>query len=294
MKIVLQIILPILLVIYLICITVFLIHIIAEKTNTVQPAQEVEVVEIDPNIAIRNELTKKINNFLSDKYGNWSVYVKNLDTGMDMEINNQRVTAASLIKLFNMVTLYDEVNSGNVVLTDKLADQLRQMITISSNSASNTVVEAIGNGSFETGSVKVTKRMEEFGCTDTAEQHKLYDVANSSAVGRNTTSVKDCGIILEKIYYGNCIEKQLDVQMLELLKAQERNWKLPLGLPEGTEIAHKTGENSRIEADVGIVFSPACDYIICVSVTEYGSVNPHSEIGELSKCVYDFFNTPEI
>lgn len=285
---------PVVFVVYGIWMTVFLVQTTTDRIKNDDIKKAMEVAEIDYNIAVRNELAKNINDFLSDKYGNWSVYVKNLDTGMDLEINNQRVTAASLIKLFNMVALYCEVNTGNVELTENLRGQLKQMITVSSNSASNTVVEAIGKGSFETGAVKVTERMEEMGCTDTIEQYKLFDVANGYATGRNTTSVRDCGLILEKIYNKDCIEKDFDIEMLDLLKQQTRDWKLPQGLPEGIEIAHKTGENSKIEADAGIVFSPACDYIICVSVTEYGAVKPRSEIGQLSKCVYDFFNTPQL
>lgn len=97
-------------------------------------------------------------------------------------------------------------------------------------------------------------------------------------------------MILEKIYFQNCITPKYDKEMLELLKQQQWDWKLPKGIPHNALIAHKTGENSRVEADVGIVFSPKCDYIICVSVMEYGTKKTHQVFADISGCVYKYFN----
>lgn len=267
----------------------------AEKEEAVQTpgVQTVAAVEPAPEPVDYTEdinaLTEQINSIISGKSGEWSVYVKNLDTGMEVEINNREFIAASVIKLYNMITLYDRINKGNIEMTESLQSNLEQMITVSSNSASNYIVTQIGGGSFDEGAKIVTACAEGLGCTGTYQQHELYnDYIPINA--RNRTSVKDCGLVLEKIYLKQCISEQYDTEMLELLKNQTRTYKIPGKLPKDVVVANKTGENSNVEADVGIVFSPNCDYIICISAERFGEANPINTIAEISKCVYDFFN----
>lgn len=289
-KMLLQIFLSLGIVLYFISLTVFLItlHNGSEIENTEISVTEFVVQPVSHD-SERMQLEQEINSIISGETGIWSVYIKNLNTGMELVINNRETVAASLIKLFNMVTLYDEIYKGNVVMTDSLDKSLRLMITESSNSGSNKVVETIGNGNFAKGAEKVTALAQELGCTYTLEQHKLYD-DYAPSIGKNRTSVKDCGLILEKIYFQNCTTPKYDKEMLELLKQQQWDWKLPKGIPHNALIAHKTGENSRVEADVGIVFSPKCDYIICVSVMEYGTKKTHQVFADISGCVYKYFN----
>lgn len=246
----------------------------------------VEEKNYDEEIA---SLTEQINQIISGKSGIWSVYVKNLDNGMTVVINDRQFIAASVIKLYNMIALYDEIEKGNIVLTESIQKNLEQMITVSSNEASNTIVTTIGTGNFDEGAKKVTSLAENIGCENTYEQHMLYNDRIPSK-GRNRTSVKDCGIILEKIYLKQCVSPEYDEKMLELLKEQTLDFKIPANLPENVVVANKTGENSNVEADVGIVFSPACDYIICISAEKFGGKKPISTIAEISECVYNFFN----
>lgn len=291
LKKLLQIIFPVLVLGYMVWLSIYMTLVYKDSFFGANQDAEptINVLEVNANEISRNELLKKINTIISEKEGEWSVYVKNLDSGMELEINNRAIKAASLIKLFNMVTLYNEADNGNVILNESLRKSLDLMITVSSNSNSNKVVTTIGGGDFNRGAAKVTELAKKIGCENTVEEHMLYDTYVNTA-GANTTSLKDCALILEKIYNQKCISPQYDQEMLELLKEQTLDWKLPQGLPEGTEIAHKTGENSSVEADVGIVFSPECDYIICVGVTDYGTVKPRQTIADVSECVYNYFN----
>ncbi len=293
MKKVLLIIFSIALVLYVGC--MFLVFgCINKKTDTPVPVvaeKPADIIEVPVNDyeEIKAELAGEINNIIQGKQGVWSVYVKNLETGMSLEINNREFIAASVIKLYNMITLYDEIDKGNLEMTDSLRSNLEQMITVSSNAASNAIVTTIGRGSFDDGAKKVTSCAESLGCTGTYEQHMLYDDQIPSN-GKNRTSVVDCGIVLEKIYLKQCISEKYDMEMLELLKKQTRDFKIPANLPDDVVVANKTGENSNVESDVGIVFSPECDYIICISVEKYGEVKPRDTIAEVSECVYNFFS----
>ena len=263
-----------------------------QPTSTPASADEVATVEVISYEEDRIALEEEINNIIFGKPGTWSVYVKNLKTGMSLEINNREFIAASVIKLYNMIALYDEIENGNLEMTDSIENNLEQMITVSSNSASNAIVTTIGRGSFDDGAEKVTDCAESLGCMDTYEQHMLYD-DHIPSNGRNRTSVVDCGVVLEKIYLKQCISEEYDAEMLELLKQQTKDFKIPANLPDDVVVANKTGENSNVEADVGIVFSPECDYIICISVEKYGERKPRDIIAEISECVYNFFNNKE-
>ena len=265
-----------------------------KETTPTTAVQTLAVTEPEPEPVIdyeeeKNKLTEKINSIISNKSGQWSVYVKNLKTGMEVEINNKEFIAASVIKLYNMITLYDEINKGNMEMTENLKSNLEQMITVSSNSASNFIVAQIGNGSFTKGAEIVTTCATNMGCTGTYEQHELFN-DHIPAHGINRTSVRDCGLVLEKIYLKQCVSPHYDAEMLELLKNQKKAHKIPAKLPKEVVVANKTGENSNVEADVGIVFSPQCDYIICISAERFGESNPVSTISTVSECVYDFFN----
>lgn len=169
-KMLLQIFLSLGIVLYFISLTVFLItlHNGSEIENTEISVTEFVVQPVSHD-SERMQLEQEINSIISGETGIWSVYIKNLNTGMELVINNRETVAASLIKLFNMVTLYDEIYKGNVVMTDSLDKSLRLMITESSNSGSNKVVETIGNGNFAKGAEKVTALAQELGCTYTLE-----------------------------------------------------------------------------------------------------------------------------
>lgn len=263
--------------------------------KVVECRQEMQVPVVTPEGVDHDEelLEKRIAEITKNRRENWSVYLNVPLTGFTLEINNRQVVAASEIKLFNMATLFNEMKNGDVAIDDKLELYLHKMITISSNDASNEVVKAIGGGDFFKGANLVTEFANKLGCTDTKEQHMLFDVATATS-GRNVTSVKDCGQLLNKIYFKNCVSPELDEQMLELLKQQTRRAKIPAGVPNGVVVANKTGENSKVEFDAAIVFSPNCDYILCICATDLKGVDVYGTFNEISSTVYEFFNPEEI
>ena len=81
--------------------------------------------------------------------------------------------------------------------------------------------------------------------------------------------------------------------MLTILKGQQKNTKIPAQLPKGTVVANKTGTLTQIcSGDVGIVFSPACDYIICIiNNKSRNDAKTEKAIAVLSLDVYRYYNT---
>ena len=82
------------------------------------------------------------------------------------------------------------------------------MITVSDNESCNELVKLQTDSlDFKKGAEDINKYLEKEGYTETSVQHTLHPAASAqeSLGGRNMTSVKDCGTLLEKIYKGECV-----------------------------------------------------------------------------------------
>lgn len=246
-------------------------------------------VPIDDLSVLEEELNTQISNYS----GQWQLYIKNLQTDMYISINSEPVKAASIIKLFNMMAFYNYIDENGLTITDKQRDMLSDMIIYSSNEASNSIVEIMGNGNFLVGAKYVTDYCKEEGYNDTSEAQRLYDTVPIGTVmtGNNRISARDCGKALEKIYNMEWVNEEYSKEMLDLLLAQYYNDKIPENLPSDVKVAHKTGQTSDIDADVGIVFSGNCDYIICIVAKD--AINSTERIADISKTIYDYFNNKE-
>lgn len=219
--------------------------------------------------------------------GKWSVYVKNLDTNQSLLINNRRVYAASLIKLFAMSTTYDCISDGKFK-ESSVSRLLNSMITVSSNDAFNSLVRKVGR-------TRINTWCKENGYTDTNQVHGLSPSSNLAGLrtgsGSNYTTVKDCGRLLESIYRGTCVSRSASKKMLNLLKKQTRRSKIPAGVPSGITVANKTGETDDVTHDAAIIYSKGATYILCVMGDTPGSGwSSAGNVTKISRIVYDFFN----
>ncbi|MCC8138174.1 MAG: serine hydrolase [Clostridiales bacterium] len=229
---------------------------------------------------------------MTKKYGGtWSIYIKNLETGDVLNLNDRAMYPASTIKVFVMASLYNEIKAGRIKETSQVKSLLKSMITVSSNESYNALVKKQGSsGSFLSGAAVVNKYLKNNGYTSTRVHHTLHPASSKKASdgSSNTSSAKDCGVLLEKIYNGTCVSKAYSQKMLNLLLAQERRWKIPAGIPSGIKVANKTGETSTTDHDIAIVYGKKTDYVICVFSS--GSSSSSSKIAAISKTVYNYLN----
>lgn len=222
----------------------------------------------------------------------WSVYVKDLKTGDVLSVNNRAVYPASIIKLFVMEGIYSEIKAGRLKKTAAVKSLLHEMITVSDNEACNQLVRIIGGGSFSAGCRKLNAYLAGQGYKDTACYHMLgsaYSSDISDGGGRNHSTTKDAGLLLERIYKGTCVSKAYSREMKNLLLAQTRRWKIPAGLPSGVKCGNKTGEKFSYQHDAAIVFGSKTDYVVCIysSSSEGTGI---SDIQKLSAQIYKALN----
>lgn len=234
-------------------------------------------------------LEKKLKKELKKYSGTHSVYVKNLNTNEYLVINNKKMKPASVIKLYNMGTVYDQVEKGRLKETKSIKSYLNSMITVSSNDSYNELLERIGHGNVRTGIGTVNKFCKKYGYKSTYCGGTLSpSYYRQTWLGGSRSTVKDCGHILEDIYRGTLVSEKASKKMLNLLKAQQRKGKIPAGLPKGVKSANKTGEYQARQHDAAIVFSKKADYVIVIMTEGDGAAISH--IQKLSAITYKYFN----
>ena len=251
---------------------------VTQKQTTTQPVKKTDTKVLE---LIRKQLP--------EDNGEWSVYYKNLKSGKECSINNHKMVSASLIKLFIMAMVYDEIKKGNLQDTNEIESLMEKMITISHNDSSNELVAIAANGDFKAGMKKVNAYAVSINCPDTEQQRNMLDSRPVPIPQQNYTSVEDCATLLEKIYNKKCVSPEFDAKMLNYLLHQQRTWKIPAGLPTGVKVANKTGELSTTENDVAIVFSQKGDYILCVISNDLKNTqSAQKSIQQISKTVYEY------
>ena len=225
--------------------------------------------------------------------GKWDIRVESLATGETAQLrknlaDNDTLVSASLIKLFIMGAVYERVNAGALAQRD-VRDALEKMITISDNNSANKLVLLLGSGDKTAGLAAVNAFAAAIGCPD-SQQNRLMLENNGL---QNYTTGSDCAKILRLIYEGKCVSEEYSAEMLSLLKAQTVNDRIPAEIPLSTVIAHKTGDLSGLSCgDVGIVFSPGGDYIICaICNAPAGDAAAADAIAALSSSVFSYFNS---
>ena len=103
-----------------------------------------------------------------------------------------------------------KTDKDNAKVKDKVDTLLWNMITVSDNESCNELVKLQTDSlDFKKGAEDINKYLEKEGYTETSVQHTLHPAASAqeSLGGRNMTSVKDCGTLLEKSTRGNVSAK---------------------------------------------------------------------------------------
>lgn len=239
------------------------------------------------------ELKEELETMVAGFEGDWAVYVSDLTDGEYMDLNSHGVKAASLIKLYIMGAVMEQVEAGNLEEDEQIDQLLQDMITVSDNESSNELVRRLSpDGTDHAAGMQVVNAFAQaHGYGDTSQGRDLRDYREVPAEGENYTSVRDCGLFLERIYHGDCVSAQASAKMLELLKQQTRTWKIPAGVPEGVVTANKTGELSDTENDAAIVYSPGGDYVLCVTSTGLTDTSAAQQnIVSISSTVYQYMN----
>jgi len=162
-------------------------------------------------------------------------------------------------------------------------DLLERMITRSSNLATNILIERVGAD-------RAQRTARALGAWSIQVLRGVEDGAAYRAGLNNTTTARDLGVLLQQIATGRAASAAACDSMLTILGRQEFNEGIPVGVPPGTRVAHKTGWIGEVVYHDAAVVSPAAGggYILVVLT---GGIKEdsvaHNLVADLSRLVYE-------
>lgn len=239
--------------------------------------------EPDPSETRVAAVKQVLDTKLAQYGGTWSATYIDLESGRDVTVNDEKLVAASLVKLYIMLSVFDGIEHGTITDDANVDALLKQMITVSSNEAANGLLSRIGDD--KAAIATVTATAQRYGFTSSEELRTLTGMASGNAV-ENWASTRDCGSFLSQVYAGTLVSKNASERMMQLLLGQTRRTKIPAGVPSGVKVANKTGELAAVQNDVAIV-SGTHPYVLAVMSNDISSAVAPSQITELFRAVWD-------
>lgn len=234
-----------------------------------------------------SNLQQKTQSVFAAQKGNFAVAFKDISTGKTLFINeHESFHAASTMKTPVMVEIFKQVKEKKFKLADSIVlknefksivdgssyrldtsddsegdlykhlgekrtvyELMYQMITVSSNFATNILIEKVG-------AKNVLQTMRSYGANDIQVLRGVEDQKAFDSGLNNSTTAYDLMLIFEKIAKGKAVNKKSSEAMIKILLDQKFNEIIPAQLPKDVKVAHKTGSITGVQHDSGIVFLP--------------------------------------
>jgi len=232
-------------------------------------------------------------------------FVVDLDTGNYSKVNVERSFAtASMVKVPILVAFFQEVDAGNIELTEQLTmrqdlvaphagdmqylpvgtqfsalETAEEMIRISDNTATNMLIDRLG------GIAAVNQRFKQWGLSQTTLNEWLPDLE-----GTNISSPHDLVALMSMVEQGQLVSLRSRDRLLAILRTPVTQTLLPQGLGEGATIAHKTGDIGTLVGDVGLIDMPSGKRYLAAMMVErpFNDDRAQELIRQMSRASYDY------
>ena len=267
------------------------------------------------------QLRNQIDELLKSHKAFFAVAFKNLSTKETLFINEHEIFhAASTMKTPVLVEIYKQAKEGKFSLDDSIviknefksivdsstyslsADDdselglykhlgekttirnlVYQMITVSSNFATNMLIDFVG-------AKNVMATMKKMGLKDLKVLRGVEDNKAYQKGLNNVVTSYDLMLLFEKIAKGKAVNKTSSEEMIKILLDQHFNEIIPAKLPKDVKVAHKTGWLKGINHDSGIVFLPDGRKYILVLLSKNSEDDDASKaaMASVSEMIYKY------
>jgi len=280
------------------------------------------ILGCQPKLTEKKALVAKVESQIDSIKGDVAVAFLNLSDPTDSLFINEeeKFHAASTMKVPVMIELFKQKEKGIINLNDSiplvnefksivdgspysmdiaddsddiiynkigtkvaLKDLIYSMITVSSNLATNVLIELVG-------AKNVTTTMRDLGAENIkvlrgVEDLKAYDLGLN-----NSTTARDLAIILKAIATDKAGTDANCKQIIDILKDQQFNDIIPRYLPKEVAVAHKTGFITGLHHDAGIVYLPdGRAYVLVLLSKNLEDFDKGTEqLAGISKTFYDY------
>jgi beta-lactamase class A len=242
--------------------------------------------------------------------GVMAVAVKDLTSGETFFIHGDEIMPqASSIKIAVLAALYLQAQQGKLKLTDEyvvrgadlvsgsdimqgltpgvtrltLRDLATMMVAVSDNSATNVLIGRVGMEN-------VNSMLEGLGLHATRLRRQMMDLKAASEGRENVSTAREMMTLLETIYRGKLLNKEMTADFLKTLSTHKESSMLQ-GLPDDAVAANKPGELEAVRNDSGIVMVKNRPYILCV-MTAYlkDEKDGAAAIRKIAALTYSYFD----
>ncbi|MFA6079271.1 MAG: serine hydrolase [Candidatus Omnitrophota bacterium] len=244
--------------------------------------------------------------------GNVGLVVKDLDMNWEIVCNKDLpIPSASIVKIPIMLSYFYAEKEGRVRLSGKIKlkrsdktdgsgllknaaagseysirDLLYMMISYSDNTAANMLIDTLGVD-------KLNAYFRRMGLKHTNLSRKMMDFKARKKGVENYTTARDMAYIMEQLYRGKFLNKNVSRQALNILASQYIKDRIPKMLPSETIVAHKTGLENGLCHDVGIVYTDKGNFLItALTKHPYKSARPMKGlIARISLLTYNYYKS---
>ena len=272
------------------------------------------------------KLKTNIEGIISASEGTIAVAFEDLISGKKLFINEKiQMHAASTMKVPVMIEIFKQADEGKINLADSLLiknkftsiadgssysmnitedsddvvykninkkmsiyDLVYQMITVSSNFATNILIDVVQPKN-------IKKTMDSIGANVIKVLRGVEDLKAYQQGLNNTTDAYDLLLIMKAIANKNIVTPRACDEMIKILLEQKFNNKIPALLPSNVKVAHKTGSITNIDHDAAIVYHKNNQSYVLVTLTK--GIADHTKAAELiaqiSKIIYDAVSVSE-
>lgn len=271
-----------------------------------------------------SELRKELNQIIAKNNATVGVSIQGIDSKDTLSINgNMKMPMMSVFKFHIALAVLNEVDKGKLSLNQKffikkedlkddtwspireefpngnmnltLDQLLRYTVSHSDNNGCDILLELIG------GTETVQKFINKIGIKDFTIKMNEDQMRTWENLYINTTTPIATTELLDKFYKGKILKKSSTKYLYQLMVECSRGitW-MKAGLPEGTELAHRTGisgtNDNNLRAamnDVGIIKLPSGKHFILSiylkNITE-SRENTEKIIADITKASWSHFN----
>lgn len=270
-----------------------------------------------------NELRQQLNQIISSKNATVGVSIKGIEDKDTLSINgNLKAPLMSVFKFHIALTVLNKVDEGKLSLTQEifikkkdlhedtwspmekdypegnmnltLDKLLRYTVSHSDNNGCDILIDLIG------GTKEVQKFINKQGIKDFVIKVNEDQMKNWKNLYVNTTTPLAATALLEKFYKGEILKESTTKYLYQIMVETSRGltW-MKAGLPENTELAHRTGISGTNDAnlrvamnDIGIVKLPnGKHFIISVFLKNITETQEDTEkiIADITRTTWNYF-----
>lgn len=256
-------------------------------------------------------LVRGIEEIAAELGGVVAVAVRDVHRGRALDYRaDERFPSASVIKVAILVELMAQVEDGSVGLDDRYAlsdadkvpgsgvlsmlhpgmeltieDLAHLMIVVSDNTASNVLVDRVGTD-------RINARLESLGLRRTRMERRFYDFEARDRGLDNWATAGELADLLTGIERRRVVSPGACEKILQIMRKQQHDQRIPRLLPPDTPVANKTGTITGVCHDIGIIYCPAGPVALAVLTRDAGELAAaEGGIRHIARLVYELWGT---